>query len=83
MSELDPFEMIDKGRSEAAIDRCHGCSVCSWQMAQPSLGGKYILGFKLLAQCKAPSSADTFVRLEIPATIAEVVGEAVVLIGVV
>lgn len=52
-------------------------------MAQPSLVGKYIPGFKLLAQCKAPSSADTFVRLEIPATITEVVGEAVVLISVV
>ena len=65
--------MIDNGRSEAAIDRCHGCSVSSWLVAQPSLGGKYILGFKLLAQCKAPSSADTSVRLEIPAIVAEVV----------
>ena len=45
----------------------------SWLVAQPSLGGKYILGFKLLAQCKAPSSADTSVSLEIPAIVAEVV----------
>lgn len=33
--------------------------------------GRYILGFELLTQCKAPSSANTAVSLEVPVIVVE------------